>query len=270
MRSTIARAVVERRMDGAAIGLIVGSGFDRLGLEVVARSPTKTPYGAPSSAVLTVEIDGVRALCIARHGEHHAFAPHEVNYRANVWALAQCGVERCIALNTVGAIGTELAPGGLAVPQQLIDYTTGRAATFGGDGKPVVHVDFTDPFDADLRARIVKAAEAAGLTPVGGVYGVTQGPRLETAAEIARLGRDGCTMVGMTALPEAALARELGMRYAVLALAVNYAAGLGPPRATPSASIPTQIEEHVTAGMRHFAAVLGQLVPELARSTPQR
>src|SRR5690606_38399642 len=214
-------------MPQSDIGLILGSGFDRLGLAIVARSPAKTPYGAPSSPLLTVEVAGVRALCIARHGESHAFAPHEINYRANIWALAESGVRRCIALNTVGAIGPELLPGGLAVPQQLIDYTSGRAGTFGGEGRPVVHIDFTDPFDPELRARIAIAAEAAGYDPVGGVYGVTQGPRLETAAEIARLARDGCTMVGMTALPEAALAREIGMRYAMLALAVNYAAGLG-------------------------------------------
>jgi purine nucleoside phosphorylase len=253
-------------MDGNGIGLIVGSGFDRLGLAVVARSPAKTPYGAPSSAVLTVEIGGVRALCIARHGESHAFAPHEINYRANVWALAHSGVARCIALNTVGAIGPELLPGGLAVPQQLIDYTAGRAGTFGGDGKPVVHIDFTDPFDAELRARIAMAVEAAGIDPVGGIYGVTQGPRLETAAEVARLARDGCTMVGMTALPEAALAREAGMRYAMLALAVNYAAGLGPPLKPASAPIPAQIGAHLAAGMQRFAAVLAHLVPDLARS----
>lgn len=248
------------------IGLIVGSGFDRLGLSVVARSPAKTPYGPPSSAVLTAEVAGVRVRCIARHGESHAFAPHEINYRANVWALAESGVRRCIALNTVGAIGPELLPGGLAVPQQLIDYTSGRAGTFGGEGRPVVHIDFTDPFDPELRARIAIAAEAAGYDPVGGVYGVTQGPRLETAAEIARLARDGCTMVGMTALPEAALAREIGMRYAMLALAVNYAAGLGGPPEAGSAPIPDQIGEHLAAGMQRFAAVLTRLIPDLARS----
>lgn len=253
-------------MGGSDIGLIVGSGFDRLGLAVVARSPAKTPYGAPSSAVLTVEVAGVRVRCVARHGESHAFAPHEVNYRANVWALFESGVRRCIALNTVGAIGPELVPGGLAVPQQLIDYTWGRAATFGGNGRPVVHIDFTDPFDAELRARIAIAAEAAGYDPVGGVYGVTQGPRLETAAEIARLARDGCTMVGMTALPEAALARELGMRYAVLALAVNHAAGLAPAAEPGSLAIPDQIDAHLAAGMQRFAAVLTRLIPDLARS----
>src|SRR5690606_1137617 len=228
-------------MPQSDIGLIVGSGFDRLGLKVVARSPAKTPYGAPSSAVLTVEVAGVRALCIARHGEDHAFAPHEINYRANVWALAESGVTRCIAFNTVGAIGPELLPCGLAVPQQLIDYTTGRAGTFGGDGKPVVHIDFTDPFAPEPRAQIATAPQAAGFAPVGGVYGVTQGPRLETAAEIARLARDGCTMVGMTALPEAALARERGMRYAMLAVAVNYAAGLAPPLEAGSPPITAQI-----------------------------
>ena len=235
--------------------LIVGSGFGELGLEVLARSPTKTPYGEPSSPVLTARVGAARVACIARHGEAHAFAPHEVNYRANLWALKQRGVRTCIGLNTVGAIASGFLPGELAVPDQLIDYTSGRPSTYGGAGAPVVHVDFTQPFSPELRGRIAAAVASCGYAVQGGTYGVTQGPRLETAAEIDRLERDGCAMVGMTAMPEAALARELMIDYAVLAVAVNYAAG----RAPDGALIDAQIGKFMAVGLRKVAAVLDRL-----------
>jgi 5'-methylthioinosine phosphorylase len=232
--------------------LIVGSGFERLGFELLARSPTKTPYGEPSSAVLTVAIRGVRVACIARHGEQHQFAPHEINYRANVAALAQRGVTACIGINTVGAIDAALTPGDLAVPDQLIDYTHGRVSSFGGGGEPVRHIEFGEPFSPVLRGRLAAAAADCGFAVTAGTYGVTQGPRLETAAEIARLARDGCAMVGMTALPEAALARELGIDYAICAVAVNHAAGLAQDGASPLA----EIGRFTAEGMRKARAVL--------------
>jgi purine nucleoside phosphorylase len=238
------------------LALIVGSGFSLIGFPVVARSPTKTPYGEPSSAVLTLAIGAARVPCIARHGEEHHLAPHEINYRANVWALAQRGVRACIGINTVGAIDPKLVPGELAVPDQLIDYTHGRAATFGGGAEPVRHIEFAEPFAPLLRARLVAAAADCGFTARGGTYGVTQGPRLETAAEIARLARDGCAMVGMTAMPEAALARELEVDYAICALAVNFAAG----RAPDGAPIATQIERFTAAGLHKVRTVLERLV----------
>jgi 5'-methylthioinosine phosphorylase len=237
-----------------ALAVIVGSGFERLALPVVARSPTKTPYGAPSSAVLTVTIGSLRTACIARHGENHSLAPHEVNYRANLWALKQRGVRSCIGVNAVGAIAAGFAPGDLAVPDQLIDYTWGRASTYGGPDGRVVHVDFTEPFSAPLRERLAAAVADCGFGSRRGVYGVTQGPRLETAAEIERLARDGCAMVGMTAMPEAALARELGIDYAVCAFAVNYAAG----RAPDGAPIGSQIERSLDAGLQRVGAVLNR------------
>ncbi len=241
-----------------ALALIVGSGFEKLGLAVVARSPTKTPYGAPSSAVLTVVLGARRVACIARHGESHALAPHEINYRANLWALQQRGVRRCIGVNTVGAIAKGFAPGELAVPDQLIDYTFGRASTYGGDGAPVAHVDFTEPFAPVLRGRVAAAVADCGFGHRRGIYGVTQGPRLETAAEVDRMMRDGCAMVGMTAMPEAALARELGIDYAICALAVNYAAG----RAHDGAAIGAQIERYLDAGLQRVAAVLLRVAGE--------
>ena len=238
------------------LAMIVGSGFPLLGFEVLTRASTKTSYGEPSSAVLTLAIRGSRVPCIVRHGEEHQLAPHEINYRANLEALQQRGVRACVAVNTVGAIHPSFLPGELAVPAQLIDYTHGRASTFGGAGAPVRHIEFDEPFSPELRGQIVAAASGCGFSVRAGTYGVTQGPRLETAAEIGRLARDGCAMVGMTAMPEAALARELGMDYAICAVAVNWAAGRSPD-GTP---ILTQIEERKHAGLRKVRAVLERLV----------
>jgi 5'-methylthioinosine phosphorylase len=229
------------------LALIVGSGFEQLGLEIVSRSPAKTPFGEPSSPILTVAFGEMRIPCLARHGEAGSLPPHEVNYRANLWLLWQSGVRRCIGINTVGAIAAELSPGELVVPDQLIDYTWGRAQTFSGtDGHGLLHIDFTQPFDRALRAELVAAAVSAGGRPsLAGTYGVTQGPRLETAAEIDRLARDGCSMVGMTAMPEASLARELGIAYAICAVAVNWAAG----RAPDGLDIHSQFAAFSAAGM---------------------
>ena len=238
------------------LALIVGSGFERLGFEVLTRSPTKTPYGEPSSGVLTLGVGGARVPCIARHGEEHHLAPHEINYRANLWALAQHGVRACVGINTVGAIDAALSPSELAVPDQLIDYTHGRLSTYGGAGEPVRHIEFGEPFSPSLRGRVAAAAADCGFAVRAGTYGVTQGPRLETAAEIERLARDGCAMVGMTAMPEAALARELDIDYAICAVAVNYAAG----RAPDGAPILAQIEQFSSLGLRKVRAVIERLV----------
>ena len=242
-------------MEAETLALIVGTGFAKLGLTAVARSPTKTPFGDPSSPVLTVVLGARRFACIARHGEQHALAPHEINYRANLWALQQRGIRQCIGINTVGAIARGFGPGDLAVPDQLIDYTHGRICSYSGDGR-VVHVDFTEPFAAVLRGRVATAVAECGFGTRAGTYGVTQGPRLETAAEIDRLERDGCAMVGMTAMPEACLARELGIDYAICALAVNYAAGRCPDGTPPAA----QIERCLDEGLGRIAAVLTRLV----------
>lgn len=242
------------------LGLIVGSGFRRLGIELEPQSTPEGPFGAPSSPLLALTLGARRWLCIARHGETHAIAPHEVNYRANVWALHEAGVRRAVGVNVVGAIEPGLVPGGFAVPDQLIDYTAGREATFGPDAMGAVrHIDFTEPFDPVLRGRLVEALHERGLTARAGTYGVTQGPRLETAAEVDRLERDGCTLVGMTALPEAALARELGIKFASLALAVNHAAGRSPE----GAPILEEIERHLERGMQAVPGVLAALAARL-------
>ncbi len=244
-----------------SIGLIIGSGAAKLGLQIEARSPAKTPYGEPSSPVLRTNIGGRNVLAIARHGESQNIPPHLVNYRANTWILREHGVSQCIAVNAVGIIAADtFEPGGLAIPDQLIDYTWGREHTFDdGSSGQLRHIEFTEPFDVVLRGRLAAVAARSAAAQGRGIYGVTQGPRLETAAEIDRMARDGCTMVGMTAMPEAALARELGLRYAICAVGVNHAAGRGPG----GADIHAQLDRYVTDGMVKALATLELLIPGL-------
>jgi len=211
------------------LAIIGGSGLTRLStLAVARREVVRTPYGEPSSALLFGQIAGRDAVFLARHGHGHTIPPHRVNYRANLWALKERGVTAVLAVASVGGIRCAL-PGELLLPHQLIDYTHDREATFfdGGDQR-VVHVDFTHPYTATLREKCLTAAKAAGIALTdGGVYGAVSGPRLETVAEIDRMDRDGATLVGMTGMPEAALARELELPYAAIAVVVNHAAGRG-------------------------------------------
>lgn len=217
-------------MSAPDLALIGGTGLYRLpDLERIERRVVATPYGEPSAPIVLGELDGRRLAFVARHGEDHSIAPHRVNYRANVWALNEIGARRIVGVNAVGGIAGTMSPRALVVPDQLIDYTHGRLTSFcDADGAAVLHVDFSEPYSAGLRAALLAAAQEAGIAVVaGGCYGATQGPRLETRAEIARLRRDGCDLVGMTGMPEAALARELGLDYACLALVANWAAGCG-------------------------------------------
>lgn len=212
------------------LAIIGGSGLTRLStLSVARREVVRTPYGEPSSALLFGQIGGRDVVFLARHGHGHTIPPHRVNYRANLWALKERGVASILAVASVGAIAAGHAPGDLVLPHQLLDYTSGREATFfdGGD-RTVLHIDFTHPYTPRLRADCLAAAKAAGLAMRdGGVYAAVSGPRLETAAEIDRLDRDGATIVGMTGMPEAALARESSLDYAAIAVVVNHAAGRG-------------------------------------------
>jgi len=212
------------------LAIIGGSGLTRLStLAVAHREVVRTPYGDPSSALLFGQLGGRDVVFLARHGHGHTIPPHRVNYRANLWALGERGVDTVLAVASVGAVSPIHAPGDLVLPVQIIDYTRGRESTFfdGGDRK-VVHVDFTHPYTRTLRERCLAAARGAGIAlHDGGVYAAVSGPRLETAAEIDRLERDGATLVGMTGMPEAALARELDLAYASIAVVVNHAAGRG-------------------------------------------
>jgi 5'-methylthioadenosine phosphorylase len=212
------------------LGIIGGSGLTQLAnLEMTRRQVARTPYGEPSGALTFGTIRGREVVFLARHGYGHTIPPHEVNYRANIWALHAQGADPVVSVASVGGIRSDLVPGTLALPNQIIDYTYGRSSTyFDQSDRSVTHIDFTHPYCAALRGRLAAAAAAAGERIVdGGTYAATQGPRLETAAEITRLERDGADMVGMTGMPEAALARELGICYAAIAVVVNYAAGRG-------------------------------------------
>jgi 5'-methylthioadenosine phosphorylase len=212
------------------IGIIGGSGLTQLAnLAITHRQIVRTPYGEPSGPLTFGQIGSRQVAFLARHGYGHTLAPHEINYRANMWALNAKGVKRVIAVCTVGGIDPKLASGSLAVPDQIIDYTWGRPSTyFEGAEQPVTHIDFTYPFCPETRAMTLESAREVAVPMVdGGTYAAVQGPRLETKAEIDRLEKDGASMVGMTGMPEAALARELQLPYAMIAVCVNAAAGRG-------------------------------------------
>ena len=229
------------------LAIIGGSGLAKLGsLENTRRKAVRTPYGAPSARLTVGKIGRREIIFLARHGDGHTIAPHDVNYRANVWALRQAGASEVLSVATVGGISAAMVPGALVVPHQIIDYTWGRRSTyFEGKGKPVQHIDFTEPYSRALREKLLAAAKACGeAIGDGGVYATTQGPRLETAAEIARLGRDGADLVGMTGMPEAGLAREINLEYAAIAVVANYAAGRGDSRrAIPMEKIAAVLDE---------------------------
>jgi 5'-methylthioinosine phosphorylase len=211
------------------LAVIGGSGLSQFTLDESRPIEVRTPYGEPSGPLTLGEIRGRPVAFLARHGGEHRIAPHEINYRANLWALKEQKPDGIVAIATVGGIRADLRPGMLLLPDQILDYTWGRRSTyFEGEGAKVTHVDFTEPYSSRMRARIAAAAASCGEKLVdGGVYATTQGPRLETAAEIDRLERDGADVVGMTGMPEAALARELGLEYAAIAVILNPAAGRG-------------------------------------------
>ncbi|MHA7815215.1 MAG: S-methyl-5'-thioinosine phosphorylase [Pseudohaliea sp.] len=212
-----------------SVAIIGGTGIDQLaGFEPTGGETPETPYGPPSGPVEKGAVEGVPVLFLQRHGKPRALPPHRINYRANLWALRELGAAAVVAVNAVGGIHEACTPGRLVLPDQLIDYTWGREHTVddGGDS-PVRHCDFTEPYDPALRRALLMAAQEAGIAcRDGGVLGVTQGPRLETAAEIRRLRGDGCDLVGMTGMPEASLARELELPYASICMVVNAAPGL--------------------------------------------
>lgn len=240
------------------LAVIGGSGLTQLSdLEGIRREIVRTPWGEPSGPLTFGRIGCKDVVFLPRHGHGHTIPPHRVNYRANLWALARAaGAEGIVSVASVGGITPRFAPGTLVVPDQIIDYTWGRQTTFheNGDGQ-VVHIDFTEPYDRDLRKRLLAAAGRAGEAVVdGAVYGATQGPRLETAAEIARMERDGCDLVGMTGMPEAALARELAVPYAALCVVANWAAGRGDSARSISMAA---IEEVLQASMGRARRIIG-------------
>jgi 5'-methylthioinosine phosphorylase len=242
------------------LALIGGTGLNELA-EATETFEMDTPYGAPSAPVRVISTDPVRLLFLPRHGSPHRFPPHRVNYRANLWALREAGANHVLAVSAVGGITPGYAPGTLAAPDQLIDYSWGREHTyFDSADVPLVHVDFTRPYEGRLRNMLVQSAARQSIDIVdGGCIGVFQGPRLESAAEVERARRDGCDMAGMTSLPEAALARELGLDFAGIAVVSNWGAGVSGDLISEE-----DIAETLKEPMARVRALLHALITTLA------
>lgn len=241
------------------LAIIGGTGLTQLAnLKITHRQVIRTPYGEPSGALTFGTINDHEVMFLARHGYGHTIPPHAVNYRANLWALHEQGAKRVVAVASVGGIRADLKPGTLVLPDQIVDYTYGRAFTyFDGHDRSVTHIDFSQPYTPALRERILAAAAVAGEPCLdGGVYAATQGPRLETIAEINRMERDGADMVGMTGMPEVALARELGLEYAAIGVVVNYAAGRGNSVSSVELGAVSTVAEAAMARVRNILGVV--------------
>ena len=245
------------------LAIIGGTGLDTLkNLQITRHQVVNTPYGEPSGPLTFGLLGGCEVVFFARHGHAHRIPPHQINYRANLWALKEAGVEKIIAVAAVGGITDRMAPSVLCVPDQLIDYSYGREHTFfEGELKSVTHIDFTYPYSEALRQDLIQAANAMEIDLVaGGVYACTQGPRLESMAEVLRLERDGCDVVGMTGMPEASLARELGMDYAHLCVIANWAAGKNGDQIITMDEIDATLKE----GMRKVRSLIQQVLERRA------
>jgi len=240
------------------IAIIGGTGLTSLtGVEITETREVDTPFGSPSSALSFGHFGGKEIIFLPRHGNPHAIPPHKINYRANIYALKENGIENIIAVNAVGGITSEMYPERIVIPEQIIDYTYGRNHTFYEDKlDEVTHIDFTKPYNVTLRKQLLGVNAISDLNAfVGSVYAATQGPRLETAAEIDKLEKDGCDIVGMTGMPEAALARELDINYVCLALVVNWAAGKTDEEITMAV-----IEKHLEQGIGKIKLVLEEFI----------
>jgi len=240
------------------LAIIGGTGLSVLdGLNIIEQHTVSTPFGLPSNDILEGELHGKTVFFLPRHGANHTIPPHKINYRANIWALHQLGVDSIIAVAAVGGIRQDLVPSILVVPDQIIDYTYGREQSFYSENFSVDnHIDFSYPYDESLRQSLLQSGLNNKTKIIdGGTYGASQGPRLESAAEIKRMAQDGCAMVGMTGMPEAALARELNIAYASCALVVNWAAGLGDGLITMA-----QIEQTLAGGMTQVKLLLADVI----------
>jgi 5'-deoxy-5'-methylthioadenosine phosphorylase len=246
----------------AKLAIIGGTGLTSLkGLEIIRREVMHTPYGEPSAPLVFGEMAGKEVMFLPRHGAGHTIPPHKINYRANLWALKESGAEQIIAVNAVGGIRADMIPGQLVIPDQIIDFTWSRINTYFEEGvAQVTHIDFTEPYCESLRNMLQSCAAEIQLELMGeATYAATQGPRLETAAEIDKLERDGCDLVGMTGMPEASLARELELCYASIAVVANMAAGRGDEAITME-----MIERHLSRGLTDVRRLLEHIVPRLA------
>jgi 5'-methylthioinosine phosphorylase len=236
------------------IAIIGGTGLTQIeSLSIVEEIALETPFGSPSAPYLIAELNDNRLIFLARHGNPHRIPPHKINYRANIWGLKQLGVTQIIAVAAVGGISAAMEPAVIAIPDQIIDYSYGREHSFFADDlEHVTHIDFSYPYATSLRERIISAAKEAQIHTINqGTYACTQGPRLETAAEIKRLANDGCDLVGMTGMPEAALAKELELAYANISVVANWGAGLTDGEITMA-----EIEHNLDSGMKKAIALI--------------
>lgn len=243
----------------AELAILGGTGLSALAnMEILRREVMHTPYGETSGALTFGRMCNKEVVFLARHGYGHTIPPHMVNYRANLWALKHKGVRQVISMCAVGGIAGNINTGSIIIPDQIIDYTWSRHHTFfEQDLKQVTHIDFTEPYSREMREHLIAGAAAAGVAVIpSGTYGATQGPRLETAAEIDRMERDGCHIVGMTGMPETALARELDLSYAACAVCANPAAGRG-----EGAILMDEIKEILSAGMEQVSKILEHTIP---------
>ncbi len=239
------------------LAIIGGTGFNFInGLEAKSRQRLETPYGDPSADFICGKLNEKEIVFLARHGNPHQIPPHKINYRANIWGLKQLGVSEIISIVAVGGITQNMSPAHIAIPDQIIDYSYDREHTFFADNlETVTHIDFTFPYSKQLRNRIIQVASHELSISKAGTYGCTQGPRLESAAEIIRMERDGCDLVGMTGMPEAGLAKELDMEYAAIAVVANWAAG----KAEGEISM-AEIEQYLKIGMADVEKLLKSVV----------
>ncbi len=240
------------------LAIIGGTGLTSIDdLKITKREVVQSPFGAPSGILQTGELYGTEVFFLPRHGVSHTIPPHKINYRANLWVLKQAGVDTIIAVNAVGGIDSDLKAGQLVIPDQVIDYTTSRTNTFFEEGlKEVVHIDFTEPYCNDLRERIIAICKEQSINfKDNGTYAATEGPRLESAQEVNRLERDGCNIVGMTGMPEAALARELDICYACITVVANHAAGRGEEAITMD-----MITKNLNVGIKTVCKVLSGVI----------
>lgn len=243
------------------IAVIGGTGLTTLkGLEITSREIIQTPFGEPSGPLVKGLLSGREVYFLPRHGAGHTIPPHKINYRANIWALKEAGIEQVIAVNAVGGISDDMQPGVVVIPDQIIDYTWARINTYFEDGlENVVHIDFSYPFCESLRQHIIKTAAENAINVIPkGTYAATQGPRLESIAEINRLEKDGCQLVGMTCMPEAALAREKELCYSSISVVANLAAGRGTEELTME-----MIERNLSKGMLRVHQLLEAVIPGL-------
>ena len=253
------------------LGIIGGSGlYEVPGFIHLKEESISTPYGEPSARYIIAGPEdgaGPQVVFLPRHGAKHSIPPHKVNYRANVWGMRSLGVERIVGVNAVGAIDPGFPPGSIVLPDQAIDFTNGARESTFYDGQDVVHIDFTDPYCPEMREVIMRAAQAEGvfLVSTGAVYVCTNGPRLESRAEIEFFRRAGGHIVGMTGMPEAALARELQVCYAAVSVITNFAAGVSAGKLTTTEVVETMAKS--TAAVMTLLKKAFSMMPE-QRSCP--